>query len=175
MNSHYGNKVSTIKTVVLDLQSEQKIVEILDLAFKAWKNRKAYRYLLEEAVDIMRGFNSLDRYTNAYDGVDSLDKYYEVWPPCFEIGQILTMESFYERLDYVLMTVMVISHGNNDVFYRHVIMDVWGQMDALTLAFDQMKSYGCDSDSHPILVEENLAFPHALNLAFKFPSEKEAA
>lgn len=171
MNSHNGNKVSTINTVVLDLQSEQKIVEILDLAFKAWKNRKAYRYLLEEAVDIMRGFNSLDRYTNAYDGVDSLDKYDEVWPPCFEIGQILTMESFYERLDYVLMTVMVISHGNDHATYRRRVMGVFAQMDVLAFMFGQMESRGYDSNSLPIWVEESADSPNSVHLTFKFPRE----
>ena len=175
MNSRNGNKVSTIKTIVLDLQSEQKIVEILDLAFKAWKNRKAYLYLLEEAVDIMRGFNSLARYTDVYNDINSLDKYHDIYPPNFEIGQSLTKDALYERLDYVLMTIMVIAHGNNCNFYRRRVMSVFAQMGVLTSMFGQMESLGYDSDKHLIFVEESANSPNCVNLIFKFPSEKEAA
>ncbi len=175
MNTIMESTVSGTKTMTLDLGSEQEIVQILESAYKSWKNRKAYLSLLEEAVEIMSGFNNLARYTDLYNGVDSLDKYNETEPPRFELGQTLTKESLLERHDYILMTLMVISHGNKHGIYRRRVMDVFEQMNVLLFMFGLMESRGYDSDKHLIWVEESANSPSFVNLTFKFPSEKEAA
>lgn len=117
---------------VLDIVSVQEIFKLLEKALKAKVNRKAYLADFNKAVKVMGDFNGLPCYTDKYDGVDTLEKFVNIASPSIKAGQVLTEELVHERIDYMLMTLMVISQGYDFSVFRHEVLKTLSHITTLS-------------------------------------------